>query len=752
MTLIKRTLLLLLSVMLLAAAALGVYVYRSFPAVDGEVTAIGLRAAVVVSRDAADVTHLTAASPQDLWFSLGYVHAQERGWQLEFNRRVMHGELSEVLGPATLDTDRLLRTLGIMQAAEQQWQRLPATGRDALQAYSNGISAFYASTPQALPPEFHILGTRPGGSGVPWSPQDSVGWMLMMALDLGGNWGTEFARLSAARSVDNATLWQLFPPYPGEPPASAVDLPRLYAGLGVYRSRAPSATKSIAAPARVSGAAGLFDTQKELGTMQAMAAGVNDWAAALGVVEGKGSNNWVVAGNHTVSGKPLLANDPHLGLSAPAIWYVAHLQAPAGTASDGSAVAAIDAVGATLPGLPFVVLGRTREVAWTFTNTGPDVQDLYLEQLDPARPDHYRVPLAGGGTAWATFGTRRETIRVKGRDDVVITVRHTRHGPVLSDVQKPHADLLDTARYVTALRWSALDADNQTVLAGLRANQAHSVADVLDAFASYHSPMQNMVAADTAGQVAFKAVGKVPLRRADNDIRGVAPSPGWDARYDWDGWLPYSQSPEAGNAAIEATGWLSTANQRITPPGYPVFMGQDWAFPYRQDRIAALLAASPRHDMGSMQAIQRDQLSLSTVRLLPMLKQAAAALPAQPLSGQVQAMLQGFDGAMRADGPAPLVFAAWADELTRSVLGRQLDADLLASLYGKRHFRSTLEDVLLRNDRAWCGGDCAAEARAALERALTRLQTDYGADVNEWQWGRAHEALSAHRPFASVAP
>jgi penicillin amidase len=263
-----------------------------------------------------------------------------------------------------------------------------------------------------------------------------------------------------------------------------------------------------------------------------------------------------------------------------------------------------------LPGLPFVVLGRTQKVAWSFTNTAPDVQDLYLEQINPANPRQYRVPGASGPNAetWADFQTREETIKIKGQPDLVLTVRESRHGPVLSDVQKSHADLLDTRKYVLALRWSALDADNQTVLAGLRANRAQSADEMIAAFAAYHSPMQNLVTADVAGGMAFKAAGKVPLRKPDNDIRGIAPSPGWDARYDWAGWVPYAQTPQTGQGEIEAKGWLSTANQRITPPGFPLFMGQDWTVPYRYDRIEQLLAATPLHDMASMQKIQGDQL------------------------------------------------------------------------------------------------------------------------------------------------
>lgn len=735
MTWIKRCAWALAGLLLLGCLAAGVYVARAFPQRDGKLPVPGLNAAVTVQRDGADVTHIKAASARDAWFALGYVHAQERGWQLEFNRRVMHGELSEVLGPATLETDKLLRTLGIMRAARAQWAGLPADAKAALQAYSDGINAFYASSSQALSPEFQILRVHPGGPSEPaWTPEDSVGWAIMMALDLGGNWGTEFARLSAAQVLSTQRLWQLFPPYPGEAPASKTDLAKLYADLGVYRSTPLKTTTSVAKISDPIRATGLFDADFSA-NLQHWA---RDFAENAGNVEGKGSNNWVVAGSHTASGKPLLANDPHLGLSAPAIWYFAALQAPG-----------MNVIGATLPGLPFVVLGRTDRVAWGFTNTGPDVQDLYLEQINPANPAQYRVPDVDGHEVWADFKTRQEIIKVKGQPDVTLTVRETRHGPVLSDAQQAYAGFLNRDKYAVALRWSALDADNHTVVAGLKTNEAESVDDLLRANASYHSPMQNVVMADVDGNVAYKAVGQVPLRRPDNDIMGVAPSPGWAAKYDWAGWIPVNETPQASAAQIDAKGWYASANQRITPPGYPYFMGQDWVVPYRFDRIEQLLAATPKHDIASMQKIQGDQLSLATQKLLPYLQKAVST---HPLAAAAQQQLHGFDGTMRADSPAALIFSVWADELTRGLIAPRLGAARFAAMYGKRNFRAMVEDVLQHNDAWWCAPlTCQAQAGAALTRALDRLQALYGSDVATWQWGRAHPAISTHRPFGSVA-
>jgi penicillin amidase len=287
---IARILLAAVAALLTAGGAMSVHLLRGMPQLDGEVQLKGLSGAVQITRDASDVTHINASNALDAWRAIGFVHAQERGWQMAFNRRVMRGELSEILGKATLDTDKLMRTLGIIGMAKQQLQGLSPATQAALQAYSDGIQNAWQSGAVKPSLEFKILGTSAlDSSGQAWSPEDSVGWALMMALDLGGNWGQEFARLSASQVLNHAQLWQLLPAYPGEKPATAVDLPALYAQLGVYAPASDKAAKS----ATVSAA------QTPLAQWSA------DWVRDMGILEGKGSNNWVVPGSRTVSGKPL---------------------------------------------------------------------------------------------------------------------------------------------------------------------------------------------------------------------------------------------------------------------------------------------------------------------------------------------------------------------------------------------------------------------------------------------------------------
>lgn len=717
-----RTCVALLMAVVVAGGVIVTQLRAHWPQIDGQLPLKGLSAGVDIRRDASDVTHIQASSALDAWRALGFVHAQERGWQLEFNRRLMHGELSEMLGPATLDIDKTMRTLGIMQVAARQFERLSPLSKAALQAYSEGIVAAHRSGAAGLSPEFRILGVKAGnGSDPAWSPQDSVAWALMMALDLGGNWGNEAARFALLQKMSTNELWQWMPPYPGERPASSVDLAQLYQQLQVYAT--PPATPQKQAAQTLS---------------SPLLAWSQGWVNDLGVLEGKGSNNWVVPGSKTVSGKPLLANDPHLALSAPAIWYFAHLQAP-----ESNGTPALDVIGATLPGLPFVVLGRTQGVAWGFTNTGPDVQDLYLEQLQSPQSNTYRTP-----DGWAQMALKPEVIHVKGQGDVHWTVRSTRHGPVISDAQPLYDGILNKDRYAMALRWAALDNDNATIDAGLQANFAQTVPELIQAYAKHHSPMQSVVMADTQGEVAFKAIGQVPLRAAANDVRGVAPVPGWLGVYDWAGWVPYAQTPSQTQARIETSGAYATANQRIIDQDYPHYLGSDWTTPERFDRIIQLLQTPDKIDTKTMSDIQHDVLSLGAKAVLPF---ALQARPTHVLGSQAMKLLADFDGRMTQDSAAAAILNVWAHELTRNLLEPRMGAALFKQLYGKRNFRSGLLQVLQHESALWCRqAGCERDISLAMDQALTRLQTQLGPDPSRWHWADMHPAISAHKPFDKV--
>lgn len=701
MKLLRRGIAVLLSLLLLAALALWLYSRQVLPVTEGSLSLAGPKAELRIERDAHGIPTIRAGSLEDALFGLGFAHAQDRLWQLETHRRIGSGRLAEAFGEAALDTDRFLRALGVRRAATAQWAKVDGEMRAAVLAYTAGVNAYVGQAMKARPPEFVLLGLQPE----PWTPEDTMAWAIMMAWDLGGNWKNELLRMRLALKLPVERINELVPPYPGDKPLVTTDYAALFRELKVDPKLARQA--QLAAP--------------ESG------------------VEGVGSNNWVLHGSRTETGKPLLANDPHLHLSAPALWYFARIEAP------GFKVA-----GATMPGVPAVVLGQNEHVAWGFTNTNPDVQDLYLERIDPDDAGRYQTP-----QGWARFETFEEVIKVKGKPDVTFTARATRHGPVISDTGVTEGLTGPSAKpsYALAMRWTALDDDVGNLSAAIGFNRATSVADFVAASATYAAPMQNMVVADRDGHIGFVAAGRVPVRKPENDLKGHVPAPGWDARYDWAGFIPADQTPREFDPA---SGYIATANQRIHPADYPHYITSDWTLPYRMQRIEQLIDAKPKHGVDSLRDIQADVLSLATKRLLPVLGRAQST---HPLFAAARERLQGFDGTMAADQAAPLIFYAWVRQLSDAVFADEVGDKPWQAARRSRTFRDALEGVLERDDAWWCDDKTTAEAEscqqqvdAAMTRALDELQARHGGDVSAWRWGDAHVARSDHRPFSRVKP
>ena len=669
------------------------YLRLSLPKVEGELRLAGLSAQVEVQRDRYGIPHIYARSLEDAVFGLGFVHAQDRLWQMEMNRRLAAGRMAEILGPAALETDRFLRTLGVRRAAEANLLQLEPETRKLLDAYAAGVNAFLATDP-VLPVEFLLTGAHPE----PWTPLDSAAWIKMMAWDLGGNWRSELLRMRLAKTLPMPRIHEFVSPYPGEPPPQIADLKTLYAPL-------------------------------EREEVQLAEEAAQLLASAPGAAEGPlGSNNWVVAGAHSATGKPLLANDPHLGLTAPPVWYFAHLSAPG-----------INVIGATLPGVPAVVLGRNDRIAWGFTNTGPDVQDLFIEKLDSA--GGYVTP--EGPRAFTRI---EETIRVKGHSDETLQIRISRHGPVISDVSRL-AQAQTPRGYVLAFSWTALAEDDRTLQAAYRIARAGDWPQFLAAARDFHVPQQNMVFADVEGNIGFIAAGRVPVRKPENDLKGLAPAPGWDARYDWAGWVPFEELPQTYNPA---GGRLWSANEKITPPGYAHLISSEWAPPFRADRIAELLQATPKHSVASFARMQSDVVSPPMRAALPRL------LETKPRSAEARQALESlrrWDGTMSADRPEPVIAWAWWREFTRALYDDEL-GDVFRAQWGPRAV--FVSNVLARNGdhERWCDDirtapveTCDELLATSLDKALADLRLRFGTDPSAWRWGGAHYARHEHRPF-----
>jgi len=657
---VVRTLALVLVLLLAAGVGSAAYlVRRAFPQTAGTLVVGGLQAPVEVVRDRWGVPHVYARTEHDLFFAQGFVHAQDRLWQMEVNRRTASGRLSEWFGERTLAADRFLRTLGLRHAAALEWRLLSADSQAALRAYAAGVNAFLRQSRGRLPLEFALLRTAPE----PWSPVDSLAFGKLVAYELGGNWQTELLRADLQARLGREGAARLLPP----------PLPDT--------------------PVIVGGRAGL---------------GRGQVAAAV-----VGSNNWVLSGRKTDTGKPYLANDPHLPIGFPSVWYTMHLVG-----------GRYRVAGFTFPGVPGVVIGHNGRVAWGVTNANPDVQDLFVERLHPQDPNRY---LFRG--RWLPVQTRVEPIRVRGRAQRERwTVRSTHHGPILNGA-------VEGLREVMALRWTALLPS--TVAEGvLRYNRARTLQEFREALRFFHVPAQNFVFADTEGNIGYQLAGRVPVRARGD---GTVPVPGWTGEYEWVGWVPPEALPSLSNPA---KGWIATANNRIVPEGFPYHLGSEWSEGLRAQRIAQVLASRSRFSLQDLQRLQYDHVSLPARRIAPVL----ARLPvADEAVRAVQADLARWDGTLSVDSRAAAVYEAFLVRAAQTLFRPRLGEELWRR-YARRPF--AMAALLWLWDRPqdpwWGPGGRDGAAARILREAVQDLEARLGRDRRRWRWGELHQAWFAH--------
>ncbi len=691
----RRILLIVLAVLLLLLIIVPLAGYgwlrTSLPASVGQARISGLDGAVEIVRDDAGVPHIFAANDHDAFVALGYVHAQDRLWQMEMNRRIGAGRLSEVLGEATLDIDKFQRTLGYYRAAQSDYAVLSERSRMALDAYAAGVNAWLAEG-HTLPPEFLLLGVTPE----PWRPVDSLVWEKMMSWDLGGDYEMELLRLQLGQALGPERAAQLLPPYPAD-------------ALTILPAEA----------ARIDAGALL----RLDGSLQI--------ALGRGGRE-SGSNNWVVAGSRTATGKPLLANDPHLSTSIPSLWYLAEIQGDR-----------IHVIGATFPGLPVVVIGHNEQVAWGVTNVGPDTQDLFIERINPADPNEYAVD---GG--WQPLTVVEESIVVAGQPQPLRwAARSSRHGPLISDVSSTGAPL--------ALRWVALEPGDTTMDAFLGLNYAADWEQFVAALRLYISPSQNIVYADVAGNIGYYAPGRIPIRSGDHN--GMLPVPGWDSSAEWSGYIPFDELPHSYNPPA---GFVATANNRVVGEEYPYLIANDWAPPYRAQRITQLIeqlsSGGDSLSLDDMAAIQGDRTSLQVAELLPFL---LSVPPVDERGRQAIGYLQGWQGELAPESVAASIYEAWMLHLERALFADDLRGDLFDAMAQRANptfLTNVLSDATLR--RAWCDNvltvgveSCEESAQLALAAALDDLTARAGDDMAGWRWDKLHVTQYPHRPFSEVA-
>jgi penicillin amidase len=679
-------------VMIAGAGGGGVYLWLrgGLPVKTGTLTAAGLAAPVEILRDAQGIPWIKASSELDLAFALGYAHAQDRLWQMEAMRRLASGRLAELVGPPALPSDRLMRTFGLVALAERQLAGLAPEVRRTLEAYASGVNAHLAARRGPLPPEFLVLGAGPPE---PWRPTDSLLWGRLMGMTLVGNWREEILRARLAKTLSAAEIAALWPGDGGmtQVPLASVPADLLPAADRLDRLLAalPEATRSIGA-----------------------------------------SNVWAVDGRWSATGRPLLANDPHLGFSAPNLWYLANLEAPG-----------LRLVGATAPGVPFLVLGHNGTIAWGITSTQADTQDVFVERLTAGRPGHYDTP-----DGPRPFDRRSETIAIKGGRHEALTVRTTRHGPVVSDILGESAGAFEPGQTVLALASTVLAEDDRTPEALYRMNRARSWEEFDAALADFHCPVQNVMYAGRDGRIAFAVAGRVP-RRASGD--GFLPVPGWTGTHDWAGMIPPAELPVV---VAPPSGRIVNANNRVSVAGNSAYLGRDFDLPYRARRVAERLSEAERHDVESFAAIQQDIVSRMAREVLPLMYDLPPALLSEPARTAL-ALLRPWDGTMDRSRPEPLIFMAWMRAAQRAIF-----ADRLGSAYGEwASVRSAALRRALSGDAPWCAGDppagsspCGARLARALVEAVAELTQAHGPEIERWQWGAAHKAVFRNRVLSAI--
>ncbi|MBM7703962.1 penicillin acylase family protein [Metabacillus iocasae] len=649
------------------------YITRSAPQTSGTLQIKGLEHPVTVVRDEQGVPHIQAETERDLYIAQGFVTAQDRMFQMDLSRRQASGRLSEVVGEAAVNRDKYFRTLGLRRAAIASYDIYSEEAKQILAWYAEGVNAYLTHHP--LPVEFTLLGYQPEK----WTPVDSLTIGKYMAFDLGGHWQGQAFRYELLKQFPKEKAYELFPTYPKEAPT-------------IVKEESVDVEKSF--------------------------------ATAVIPPEFNGSNNWVISGEKSESGKPILADDPHLSLATPSIWYQTHLQ-----------TLNLNVSGVILAGIPGIILGHNDTIAWGVTNTGPDVQDLYIEKRHPDKKDEFLY-----NNKWEKADVISEPIVVKEGETIPYEVTITRHGPVLSEFAYENKD-----NTVFSLRWTALDPSNE-LEAIVNMNKAKSWAEFEQALEQFHTPAQNFVFAHKDGTIAYKANGRIPIRKKGD---GLLPVPGWTNEYEWEGFIPFNELPHTINPK---EGFISTANNKVIDHQYPYHISHVWAQPYRQMRIQQVLNEKDKLTVEDMKALQMDPYNLQAEEFVPLFLDA---LRHTELDSQEKAALQqlkSWNYQDRINQAAPLIFHRWMKEIDDTLFAAELSPELLALFKG----RGQIIDELLR--KSYKGESITwIDEKGGLQKILTSslthtvedLTNEFGEKVEAWKWGDYHQISFVH-PLSSV--
>jgi penicillin amidase len=717
-----------LAILAILLSALGVAVVRqSFPQTSGEITLSGLNSPVDINRDSMGIPHIYAASLHDLFMAQGYVHAQDRFWQMDFWRHLGSGRLSEMFGGSEVETDSFLRTLGWSQVAAQELASFDTESVAILDAYAEGVNAYLADHQgTALSLEYGILKIlTPAYKPEPWTPVNTLTWGKAMAWDLGSNMDEEIERAILLKTLTPEQVAQLFPAYPADHPVII-----------------PEMGQAGAVP---SGRYNLPDL--DWASIQKRFSSLDSLLGPSGA--GIGSNSWAISGSLTTTGMPLLANDPHLSIQMPSIWYQVGLHCRPVSPSCPFEVA-----GFSFAGVPGVVIGHNQNIAWGLTNTGPDVMDLYIEKINPQNPNQYEV-----NGKWVDMSVRTETIAVGGGDPVSLTVRSTRHGPIISDAYADLAKFNTKAgitlpeNYAISLRWTALEPS--TIFQAIWGfNKAANWDDFRQAAAKFNVPAQNLIYADTQGNIGYQMPGNIPIRRNGD---GRLPVPGWTDEYEWTGYVPFEKLPSVFNPS---SGYIVAANNAVVGAGYPYLITTDWDYGFRANRIVSMIMNSPGPiDVAYIQRMQGDNYEANSQTLGPLVWQLdfQAGTPNQALA---QEMLKNWDGQAGMDSAPAAVFEVFWKNLLADTFHDDLPKDYWPS-NGSR-WDEVIRNLVKQPDNLFWDDKTTTDKVETRDDMLTRAFTQavaeieqlQGKDSTKWNWGDLHTAIFANQSLgkSGIAP
>jgi penicillin amidase len=715
MALVFRWLIRLAAVLLVLSVLVVTGVYwlasRSLPDYNAEIEVPNLERPVEIVRDNANVPHIFAPKDEDVFFGLGFAHAQDRLWQMTTMRRTAQGRLSEVFGAATLDVDKLLRRLDIYALSVASMEALDEKTQNALRAYAAGVNARLDQiNSDALgrgAPEMFLF----NAPMAPWRPADSIAIVKLMGLQLSGHLDAEVLRARVSLALpDTSRLRDILPDAPGTGVAALPQYASLFPDVPRFARTEPYSAHPLSPFKRTA------------------------FAGA--------SNAWAAAPSRSASGGTLLANDPHLGFTAPAIWYLARLELQTG-----------GVIGATIPGIPVVLSGRSADLGWGLTSSYLDDQDVYIEELNPADREEYRTP-----DGFKRFIKRASIITVKDLDPVTLTLRWTDNGPVLPGTHYNLASITPPG-HVASVNWTVLSPNDTTMQAAIELMRAKTIADGIAAAERFIAPSQNLTLVDHEN-IAMKTIGAAPKRDPNHQSKGRMPSPGWIAANRWQGILPFSSNP---GFVAPAGGILGNTNNKTVDRPFPNHVSFEWGDTQRVQRWQRLMQGRQVHTRDSFIEAQLDTVSFTARSLLPLIGaelwftgEAAPEGTPEALRQRALSLLAGWSGEMNEHMPEPLIYATWLralqDRLIRDELG-PLTSEFthVEPLFIERVFRN------VQGASAWCDvfqsapvESCADMARLALDDALLQISQDYGTALESLRWGDAHQATHDHPVLGEV--